>query len=567
MPAVQRLLRLLPTDAFLGAAYGAAVEVPKTAGEEESGKLVWIQAAYEGEFKGYRFPMKLTAAFFASLIANLHADPQFKKGEDGYGAQPVVRMDYEHASAMPPTEGSIPSQGAPAPGWVCDLEQRIGSGGRVELWALCSLGEQLREQIKNQEYRFTSIDAPLESKDPVTGEKRGPKLRALAMTNDPFLRDLSPARIAASMSVWGKAATVEELVAGLRQALELPDTATTEEIATNLGAVWAAFQADMRPPGCPDGLGFVIDSVRRLLGLPLLTTGEQIMSAAGQALAAASGSPVSTPLPPAQPEETEPMPTPSTSLSAKLSVIFNCAENDDAIIAAATKSTGAFSALETMMKDYGASDPADLVKKAGDAAKKATLAAEAGTKLGELLAALDGGAQEEAKAESEQIAASMGFKPDDARATGAKHIIFTEGLAARRASLGILATEKSVDGKPVLELSSVTKDQSKLEAFRKNYPLPNAEQRQAALLTTSIAAGPNGLQLGGTHTALPAGGANPTGSQGLPQHLAEIQTYPGANNVAKAIAMLSDKQPGFKLNSWADQNRIAGNYVLTGKAA
>lgn len=254
---------------------------------------------------------------------------------------------------------------------------------------------------------------------------------------------------------------------------------------------------------------------------------------------------------------------PSTALSAKLSLLFNCADDENAIIAAATKANGAFASLETMMKDYGASDPADLVKKAGDAAKKATMAAEAGGKLAELLAALDGGAQEEAKQESEQIAASMGFKAGDERGTGARHIIRTEGLTARRAALGIVASE--VEGKLVLSLGA--KDPSKFEAFRKNYPLPDAKKQQAVVLTTPLAAGAGGVQLGGPHTGLPAAGATGTTEPNVPEHIAALSMYPGANNVAKAIAMLSDKNPGFKTQPWAEQNRIAGNFVLTGKAA
>jgi hypothetical protein len=563
--AVQRLLRLLPTDSFLGAAYGAAVKVPKEAGEAEAGKLVWIQAAYEGDFKGYRFPMKLTAGFFKDLVDNLRRDPQFKAGADGYGTEPVVRMDYEHASAMPPTEGNIPSQGAPAPGWVCDLETRPGKdkagNPRLDLWALCSLGETLRGQIKAEEYLFTSIDAPLKSKDPVTGEERGPKLRALAMTNDPFLRDLEPARIAASMSVWGKATTVEELVAGLRQALELPDTATTDEIKTNLESVFVAFQNGVRPPGCPDGLGFVIDGVRRLLGLPLLTTAEQIMVAAGQALEAASSSPVSTPLQPAQPQESAAMTTPSTpdTMRARLVELLGVVDHPDAILAAAAKGSNAIGVLDAMLKTYGATDYKDLVAKATVAHTAAGKAVEVGTKMSELLASIDGEAKAESDQEAEQIAASSGMAADAPQRKGYVAFIASEGLAARRAKLGIAVGD---DGKT---LTLCDKQTAKFESFRATYPLPTADQQKRVLLTTPIVAGSGGAQLGGAHTNLPAGGAG-AGEDG-PEHLKVLEEYPGANPIAKAIAMLSDKRAGFAKFDWATQNRLANNYVLTGKAA
>lgn len=555
----RHLLGIL-ANTFLGAAVGATVPIPKTAADgAEGGKLVWIQAAYEGEFKGYRFPIKLTAAVFGSLIKNLRRDPQFKAGPDGYGVQKVVRMDYEHASAMPPTQGSIPASGVPAPGWVCDLETRPGAnGGPLELWALCSLGDQLREQIAKEEYRFTSIDAPLEAVDPVSGEKIGPKLRALAVTNDPFLRDLEPMRIAASMSQYGRAESPEELLIGLRQALELPDAATPQEVGAAVQALGAAFEADSRPPGFPEGLGCVLDAVRRLVGLPLLATADQIVEGAGQALSALSAS-TSTP----------PAPAPSgaptmSNLSAKLSILFNCADDEALILAAATKASGGIAALDGLMATYGAKDPADLATKAAAARDAAGKAAEFATKLSEALAALDAGAEKEAANESETIAASMGFKKDDPRGVGARSLILSLGLAARRAELGIVAGPVGADGKPTLTLGA--KDPSKLVEFRAQYPLPTAEQARAVLLTTPVVAGAGGAQLGGAHTGLTTRGVGAP-STGVPEHIAVLSNYAGADDFDRARAYLTDKQPGFARRSWHEQCFAVDRYLATGKAA
>lgn len=564
----QRLLRLLPPNRFLAAAYGAAVEIPKDAAAGEQGKLVWIQAAYEGDFKGYRFPMSLTKATFASFIKNLHADPQFKAGPDGFGTQPVVRMDYEHASAMPPSEGSIPAQGAPAPGWVCDLALRDGKGGRVELWALCDLGDQLREQIKSGEYRFTSIDAPLKAKDPVTGVELGPKLDALAVTNSPFLRDLEPMRIAASMAVsqYGKAETGDEFLVGLRQILEVEEETTPADMAKLVEQLGTAFEADMRPPGYPEGLGCVIASLRQLLGLPLLSTADSIISAAGQQLAALSASTTSTPLPPVTTTPEEPMATPNTSstmsdkLRGALVALFGCIDHDDAILAAANKATGAEATLAEMMKTFGAKDAKDLADKASAARDHAAKAAEFGGKWAELLATLDGNAQEEQKQETEQVAASLGFQSGDPRGVAARSIIMSQGLAARRAALGI---EVTADGKITLG----AKDDSKFKTYREQYPLPNAERAKAALLTTPIVAGPNGLQLGGNHTGLTGPSNGAPGAGAVPPHIAVLSDYSGPNDVAKAIAYLDDKQPGFVKLSMHEKNYLAGRYLATGKAA
>ncbi|HET9933716.1 MAG TPA: phage protease, partial [Polyangiaceae bacterium] len=126
-----------------------------------------------------------------------HAHPQFHAGPDGVGDKPTIPFDYEHASELSATEGSIPTSGAPAPAWVLDLEVRDGSNG-PELWALAALGDQIRQQIAANEYRFTSIAFTLDGTDGVSGASVGPMLTSIAFTNHPFLRGLKPLQIAAS---------------------------------------------------------------------------------------------------------------------------------------------------------------------------------------------------------------------------------------------------------------------------------------------------------------------------------------------------------------------------------
>jgi hypothetical protein len=302
----------------------------------------------------------------------------------------------------------------------------------------------------------------------------------------------------------------------------------------------------------------LLNQVRRLLGLRALAMPDEILTAAGQALGALPASTTTMPAPPAPPPpEANTM---SDKLRTALVALLGVVDHDDAILAAATKATGALAMLGDLMKQFGATDPADLAVKAGAARDAAGKTADFATKLSEALAALDTGAEEETKTETEQIAASLGFAKDDPRGKSARGVIFTLGLSARRAALGIAI---GADGKT---LTLAAKDPSRLEAFRAEYPLPTAEQGRAALLTTPIAAGTGGVQLGGAHTGLTPGGTAPAAGAG-PAHLTEIALYPGANNIQKAIAMLSDKQPGFKLQPWSEQNRIAGNFVATGKAA
>jgi len=172
-----------------------AEDLPSTGGDVP--ELMWIQVAREGTYEGHwQGSFDLTREVFESFVKNLHAHPQFKLGEidvDGKrttaGTSPTIPFDYEHASEMPATEGTIPQQGAEAPAWVYDIAIRDGEGG-AELWALAWLGERVRDQIKRRAYRQTSIAFDLEGVDFISGDSVGPILTSIAFTNHPFLKHL-----------------------------------------------------------------------------------------------------------------------------------------------------------------------------------------------------------------------------------------------------------------------------------------------------------------------------------------------------------------------------------------
>ena len=165
------------------------VEVPE---------LKWINVANQGEYLGHsQGEFSLTPQVLQQLVDNFHASPKFKLGQvkiDGQtrelGVGRVVQYDYEHASEMAPWEGTIPTTGAPAIGWVHDLELRKGAGGRLQLWALSWLGKQIRKQIAAGEYDSVSIAWNPNGKHWVTGEPIGAVLTSVAFTNHPFLQDL-----------------------------------------------------------------------------------------------------------------------------------------------------------------------------------------------------------------------------------------------------------------------------------------------------------------------------------------------------------------------------------------
>jgi hypothetical protein len=172
-----------------------------TEGEPAAAKvpqLKWINVANEGEYRGHgQGEFALTPEVMQQLVDNLHASPKFKLGEvtvDGQtsqlGCKRVVQYDYEHASEMAPWEGTIPEKGAPAIGWVWDLELRKDADGRLQLWALSWLGDQIRGQIAKGEYDSVSIAWNPNGKHWVTGEPIGAVLTSIAFTNHPFLQDL-----------------------------------------------------------------------------------------------------------------------------------------------------------------------------------------------------------------------------------------------------------------------------------------------------------------------------------------------------------------------------------------
>lgn len=161
-------------------------------------QIKWLNVANEGEYLGHhQGGFKLDQSAMQQLIDNLHAHPQYAQGTvelDGKtvqaGVNDVVQFDYEHASEMAPWEGTIPITGAPAIGWVRDLELRKDGQGRLQLWALAWLGDQIRGQIDRREYKWVSIAWNPQGVHWQSGQPIGAVLTSIAFTNHPFLQDL-----------------------------------------------------------------------------------------------------------------------------------------------------------------------------------------------------------------------------------------------------------------------------------------------------------------------------------------------------------------------------------------
>lgn len=161
----------------------ASVEIDRTLlddGPTEGGppKLVWNQLTKLGSFRGHPAgPFEITPQINQEIVRNFRATHNQK-----------IPIDFEHASEQDPTAGSIPSEGAPAQGWIHDLDERGAAG----LWGLVEWLEPLRGYIRQGKYKFFSPAIRFGAKDRVTGQPIGARMTSGAATNNPFLDGMMP---------------------------------------------------------------------------------------------------------------------------------------------------------------------------------------------------------------------------------------------------------------------------------------------------------------------------------------------------------------------------------------
>jgi len=243
-------------------------------------EFVWVQVAKEGTFKGYAggeveftFDQKL----FEQIVKNFRNHPGYVAGEDGYGTADLVAWDYHHASEAPPTSGTIATSGAPAQGWIRDLEVRKGTDG-VELWALTRWLEPLRTQIKEGRYQWASVAVVFDAVDPVSGKTVGPVLTSVAATNQPFIEGMTPLaaeRFGSTFVDW-PASDPNEALGVLKQGFGLPTTATIDEVVAEVAKLRDLVSQNSEIEGVD--VDEMVSAMRRLLGLPTLTTADEVFS-------------------------------------------------------------------------------------------------------------------------------------------------------------------------------------------------------------------------------------------------------------------------------------------------
>lgn len=220
------------------------------------GEPIWIQIAKPGTFKGHvagKFSMN--AETFTQIVANFNAQ------ENRF-----IPVDFEHASEQHPTQGSIPHTGAPAQGWITQLELRADGN----LWGLVSWGEIARAYIKKGQYKFLSPAIVFGAKDRVSGKPCGARLSSVALTNNPFLDGMQPVAAKRNDAV---DVTPTSAFTAVREALELPAYMDVAHVlvSINMTAGGATGQLDQDARAA---------KVRDALRLPLTATNDEVFNAA-----------------------------------------------------------------------------------------------------------------------------------------------------------------------------------------------------------------------------------------------------------------------------------------------
>jgi hypothetical protein len=203
----------------------------------------WIHIAHTGNWKGHPSgEFDLTGEAFVDVLKNfdLVVDP--------------VVLDYEHHTIDPPPEG------APAAGWVRDLQFKDG-----KLYGFVEFTERAWGYVERGEYRYCSGVFVFDDKDRKSGDKLKCVMHSVALTNVPFIDGQEPilpfSRRRKAMQVECKG-TLDEV----RKLLGLPKE-------TDLGGVTEALEHESKlesiRKGKPKAATDVPDDVVEASGIPV----------------------------------------------------------------------------------------------------------------------------------------------------------------------------------------------------------------------------------------------------------------------------------------------------------
>ncbi len=242
---------------------------------------VWIQLAKVGQFAGHPAgPFRLDSKTFAEIEHNFRATENRR-----------IPIDFEHASEQAASNGDIPRIGAPAQGWILDLDNR-GSGG---LWGLVEWGDEAREYIRDGKYRYFSPAIRFNSKDRVTGAQIGARMTSGGLTNQPFLDGMQPLAakdadaVAAGDGMGQRLMPHGQFMGSLRAALKLPELATYAECGDQLARLRTACGMAEHPEAMHEGVNLAeyMSPIKAMMNMPAHASYEDLFDAVEEMVEAA----------------------------------------------------------------------------------------------------------------------------------------------------------------------------------------------------------------------------------------------------------------------------------------
>jgi len=244
------------------------------------GDATWVQIANEGMFRGYAGGTKsftFDATVFNTIISNFRNHPSFKKGPDGVGCEDIIAWDFHHASEMMPTDGSIPTTGAPAQAWIRELAIRQNPDNQqTELWALTNWLEPAKSYVREGRYKWASVSVVFDAVDAKSAQNIGPILTSVALTNQPFIEGMQ--KLAAERwrnGMYIEAAdSAEDALEMIRSMIGLPETADAATVIAELEKVKQWMATGATPIGVE--IGDIVGDLRTILNLPALSSGDEV---------------------------------------------------------------------------------------------------------------------------------------------------------------------------------------------------------------------------------------------------------------------------------------------------
>lgn len=218
---------------------GGAIPLLMAEGDDAERPVSVIQVAKAGRFDGHPAgAFEMTAATFAKIVENFRATSNRR-----------VPVDYEHATEMVAHTNAM-QRGAPAVGWVTDLNAQGDKLFATVEW----VDAEAVEHIRAGRYRYCSPAVVLDAIDGETGNRIGPRLTSVGLTNRPFLDGMEPiaARDAAEAVTASLSPDAVHIPAAI-EAAPLPKESSPMDDEKKMAEGGAAPDKDKKPVPMGDG--------------------------------------------------------------------------------------------------------------------------------------------------------------------------------------------------------------------------------------------------------------------------------------------------------------------------